>query len=60
MSDEKRIDVTPAQLVDIAKRTPGIGIGDLKVEGIAVIKDKDGNIKGKMQITNRVENDEAK
>lgn len=53
---EKKIPVTPEQLADIAKRRPeDVALGRLKVEGTVVVRDKDGNIKSTMRVTNEVD-----
>ena len=58
MSKEVKREVTPAELIELAKRKgPVIGTPLVKIEGIAVIRDKDGNIKGKMKLTNEVKPD---
>ena len=36
----------------VQKHGPDIGMANVKCEGIAVIKDKDGNIKSTMKIVN--------
>lgn len=33
------------------KQGANVALADVQVEGVAVIRDKDGNIKGKMKIT---------
>lgn len=49
MSDEKRRIVSPDELV--RRRGDEVFMNQLQVKGTAVIKDKDGNVKGKLNIT---------
>lgn len=48
MSEKERV-VSPEELK--ARRNDTTFMSQLKVQGTAVIRDKDGNIKGEMQIT---------
>lgn len=48
MSEKERV-VSPEELK--ARRNDPTFMSQLKVQGTAVIRDKDGNIKGEMQIT---------
>jgi hypothetical protein len=58
MTEEVREEITPEQLVELQKRKPN-GVCDVQVSGIAVIRDKDGNIKGKMEIVSLDEVEEV-
>ena len=55
---EVKRDVTPEELVEIIKKR-GVQTPMVKIEGIAVIRDKDGNIKGTMKFTNEETKDET-
>ena len=48
MTEETRV-VSPEEV--LKRKDDPVFMGQLKVQGTAVIRDKDGNIKGEMQIT---------
>jgi len=50
-----RQNLTPNELAQrVEKHGPKIALADVQAEGIAIIKDKDGNIKSRMRITSDI------
>ena len=49
MVEEGREEISLEQLAELQKRDPSHKI-DIQVKGVAVIRDKDGNIKSTMEI----------
>jgi hypothetical protein len=55
-----RKEITLDELAErIQKQGPNVVMGQVKVSGIAVIKDKDGNIKSEMKITSLELNEDS-
>ena len=56
---KKTKNLTVAELKERVKRDgPKVGLQNVRIEGTAVILDKDGNVKSTMKLTNEV-NDNA-
>ena len=45
-----RKEISIEELANIQKNGPNAAIQDVQVNGLVVIKDKDGNVKGELQI----------
>jgi hypothetical protein len=55
-----RKEITLDELAErIQKQGPNVVMGQVRVSGIAVIKDKDGNIKSEMKITSLELNEDS-
>jgi predicted RNase H-like nuclease len=52
LSNEGRRVITIEELRDrVKKQGPKVGLRDIQVTGVVTIKDKDGNVKSQMEVT---------
>ena len=52
----KMKEITPEELKERIRRNgPNVGLANVRIEGIVEIRDKDGNLKGKLKLDSEID-----
>lgn len=54
-----RVQITLEEAIEAKKKGLNFVLDNIQVQGVAVIKDKDGNVKGEMELTSIQEDKDA-